>query len=255
MQVIICWYLRKQLVPLGRHDLASMLPDKVEILYGQSYIRDKRHFGCVVSPTAPIGDMMNFPTLKFCSPNTDSESDARMFLIQLSQQLRSEDIMRLAFLMYLIHSHTTAAIELVELLEREGGLLSLDVVNRLSLCLKAVGRVDLAQLVNSLRAPQVLSSFLSTSQLQLNLKMNLLLHSKQQSYDFYIRALSEVEHDNEVRVKLLSPITKNIKNISILPRSFHLPKIFKKLCKTALFLFRVIAMILTHLSKHLFWRY
>ena len=201
-------YLRKQLVLVGRHDLASMLPDKVEILYGPPEIRDKRHFGCIVSPTAPVVDVINFSTLKFCHPNAES----RMFLMHLSQQLNFEDSRKLAFLMYPSHSHTTA-IELAELLEREGGLRSIAIVNRLSLCLEAVGRVDLAQLVNSLKVPQILLSIssLSTSQLQLNLKMNLFLHSKQQSYDFYMRALSEVEHDNEVRVKLLTPVTEKCK--------------------------------------------
>ena len=212
-------YLREQLVLVGRHDLASMLPDKVEILYGRSYIRDKRHFGCIVSPTAPVTVVDTVKFSKFCQPDTGS----RMFLMQLSQQLISEDSRKLAFLMYPTHSHTTA-IELAELLESEGGLLSLDVMNRLSLCLEAVGRVDLAQLVNSLKPPQVLLSSLSTSQLQLNLKMNMLLHSKQQSYDFYMRALSEVEHDSEVRVKLLTPITERFKEYLDPSKIFSLAK-------------------------------
>ena len=199
-------YLRKQLVLVGRHDLASMLPDKIEVLYGQSHIRDKRHFGCVVSPSAPVFNPLNVSTLKFCHPNAES----RMFLMLLSQQLNSEDSRKLAFLMYPTPSHTSA-MELAELLESEGGLYSVAIVNRLSLCLEAVGRVDLAMLVNSLKAPQILLNALSTSHQQLNLKMSLLLHSKQQSYDFYMRALSEVEYDNEVRVKLLGPVTERVK--------------------------------------------
>ena len=201
-------YLGKQLVVVGRHDLASMLPDKVEILYGQSNIRDSIYCGCIGSPTAPVANAMHFSTLKFCHPNTDS----RMFLIHISQQLHFEDSKKLAFLMCPTQSHATA-IELAELLEREGGMCSIDVVNRFSSCLEAIGRHDLAELVNALIVPHKLLSSLSTSQQQLNLKMNLLLHSKQQSYDFYMRALSEVENDSEVRVKLLRPITEKLKEV------------------------------------------
>ena len=143
---------------------------------------------------------VNISVLTFCHPDAQS----RILLMHLTQLLNYEDSKKLVFLMYPTVSHTTA-IGLPELLERERGLHSIAVVNRLSLCLEAVGRVDLAQFVNSLKAPQ-LSTSLSTSQQQLNLKVSLLLHEKKQSYDFYMRALSEVEHDNEVRVKLLSPL-------------------------------------------------
>ena len=199
-------YLGKQLVVVGRHDLASMLPDKVEILYGQSKIRDSMHFGCVVSPTAPVVSPIHFSTLKFCHPDTDS----RMFLMYISQQLHFEDSMKLAFLMYPTRSYTTA-IELAECLEREGGMCSIDVVSRFSLCLEAIGRFDLAELVGALIAPHKLLPSLSTAQQQLNLKMNLLLHSKQQSYDFYMRALSKIESDSEVRAKLLRPVKEKYK--------------------------------------------
>ena len=57
-----------------------------------------------------------------------------------------------------------------------------------------------------MQSPQFPPTTFSTSQQQLNLKIRLLLHSKQQSYDFYIKALNEVEGKNEVRIKLLSPI-------------------------------------------------
>ena len=191
-------YLGKQLVVVGRYDLASMLPDKVEILYGESKIRDRMHFGCVLSPTAPAVFPMHLSKLKLCHPNKDS----RIFLMHISQQLRSQDSKHLAFLMYPTRSHTTA-IELAELLEREGGMHSVDVVNKFASCLEAVGRYDLAELVNVLTAPHKLLPSLSTSQQQLTLKMNLLLYSKHQHYDFYMRALHEAESDSEVITKLL----------------------------------------------------
>ena len=197
-------YLSEQLIVVGRQDLASMLPDKVEILYGESKIRDRMHLGCVLSPTAPVVIPMHLSKLKFFHPNTDS----RMFLMHISQQLRSQDSMKIAFLMYPTQSHITT-FELAKLLEREGGMYSVDVVNRFASCLEAVGRYDLAELVKTLTAPHKLLSSLSTSQQQLTLKMNLLLYSKQQHYDFYMRALHEAESDIRVRVKLLRPPTKN----------------------------------------------
>ena len=194
-------YLRKQLELVGRNDLASMLPDQFEILFGRSSVRDKRCFGCFVSPTAPEPNLVNAPESICCHPNTES----RIFLMHLSQQLSFDDAAKLTFLMYPTHSQVTA-LEFAELLEREGGLNSIDLVSRLSSCLEAVGRLDLAKFLNSLKAPLLFSTPLSTSQQQLNLKIRLLLHSKQQSYDFYMKALNQVEGQNEVRIKLLSPI-------------------------------------------------
>ena len=224
-------YLRKQLVLVGRHDLASMLPDQFEILFGQSTVRDKEYFGCIVSPAAPntVSNVVNVSSLKYCHTNTES----RIYLLHLSKQLNSEDANALAFLMFPTHSQITA-LEFVELLEREGGLHSINVINRLSTCLEAVGRADLAQQLNFLKVPQILmsSKSLSTSQLQLDLKTSLLVHSKQQSFDFYMTALSEVECDSDVRVKLLSPIYVRIKNsfstLSIIPLAHNLQEAFKR---------------------------
>ena len=194
-------YLRKQLELVGRNDLASMLPDQFEILFGRSSVRDKGYFGCFVSPTAPETNLVNAPESICCHPNTES----RIFFMHLSQQLSFDDAAKLAFLMYPTHSQVTA-LEFAELLEREGGLNSIDILSCLSSCLEAVWRLDLAKFLNSLKAPLLFSTPLSTSQQQLNLKMRLLLHSKQQSYDFYMKALNQVEGQNEVRIKLLSPI-------------------------------------------------
>ena len=195
-------YLRKQLVLVGRHDLATMLPDQFEILFGQSTVRDKEYFGCFVSPTTPDTNSVNVSLLQ---PNTES----RMLLMHLSQQLTSEDAKKLAFLMYPTHNQVTA-LNFAELLEREGGLYSIEVVTRLSSCLEVVGRVDLAQFIQCLKTPQVVTS-LSTSQQQLNLKMRMFIHTKQQSYDFHVKALKKVETDDRVRMKLLDPIVERIR--------------------------------------------
>ena len=194
-------YLRKQLVLVGRHDLASMLPDQFEILFGQSSLRDKGLFGCFVSPIPSDTNLVDVSMLKVCHPTTES----RIFLMYLSQQLNYEDIKKLSFLMYPTHSQVTT-MDLAELLESEGGLSSIDVVNHLSSCLEAVGRVDIAQILNPLKVPSVLMTSLSTSQQQLNLKMRLFLHSKQQSYDFHMKALGILETDSETKIKLIGPI-------------------------------------------------
>ena len=214
-------YLRKQLVLVGRHDLASMLPDQFEILFGQSTVQDKGYFGCFISPTGPDSNPENVVLLKSFDPNTES----RMLLMHLSQQLTFEDTKKLAFLMYPTHELVTA-LDFIECLEREGGLNSIELVTQLSSCLEVVGRIDLAQLLQSLKAPQVVAS-LSTPQQQLNLKMRLFIHSKQQSYDFHMKALKKIETDNVVRMKLLGPIVERIRpslqeaNIEVLARSLE----------------------------------
>lgn len=43
-------YLRKQLTLVGRHDLAFLLPDQFEILFGRSSVKDKGCFGCLSAP-------------------------------------------------------------------------------------------------------------------------------------------------------------------------------------------------------------
>lgn len=146
--------------------------------------------------------------------------------MHLSQQLTSEDAKKLSFLMYPSHDLVTA-LDFVERLEKDGGLNSSELVTRLSSCLEVVGRVDLAQLLQSLNVPHVVAS-MSTSQQQLSLKMRLFMHSKQQSYDFHMRALKKVETDNMIRMKLLGPIIERIRplfmesNIQLMARSLKL---------------------------------
>ena len=218
-------YLRKQLVLVGRHDLASMLPDQFEILFGRSTVREKGYFGCFVSPTAPNSNFEKVAFLKSFYPNTES----RMLLMHLCQQLTFEDAKKLSFLMYPTHDLVTA-LDFVECLEKEGGLNSTELVTRISSCLEVVGRMDLAQTLQHLKAPYVVAS-LSTSQQQLNLKMRLFFHSKQRSYDFHMKALKKVETDSEVRMKLLGPILERIRtsfaesNIQLLARSFETAKL------------------------------
>ena len=152
-----------------------------------------------------------------------------MLLMHLSQQLTFEHTKKLAFLMYPTHDLVTA-LDFVECLEREGGLNSIELVTRLSSCLEVIGRIDLAQLLQSLKAPQVIAS-LSTPQQQLNLKMRLFIHSKQQSYDFHMKALKKIETDNVVRMKLLGPIVERLHplfqetNIELLARSIETAKL------------------------------
>ena len=173
----------------------------------------------LVLVTTPDTNSVNVSLLQ---PNTES----RMLLMHLSQQLTSEDAKKLAFLMYPTHSQVTA-LNFAELLEREGGLYSIKVVTRLSSCLEVVGRVDLAQLLLPLKTPQLVTS-LSTPQQQLNFKMKMYIHTKQQSYDFHVKALKKVETDSRVRMKLLGPIVERIwpsfeePNIQVLARSLEI---------------------------------
>ena len=199
-------YLREKLVLIGRNDLASMLPDQFEILFGQASDRST-YFGCVDSCAVPVPVPIDLQLPESCSPNVAQ----RMFLLRLSEQLTSEDLKKLAFLMCPSHHcDQITAFNLANFLEREESITSVRFIGHLSSCLKAVGRADLAQFLDSLMAPQTLLSSLSTSQQQLDLKIILLFHSKQQSYDFHMRALAKVESDENLRIKLLNPVMKQI---------------------------------------------
>ena len=196
-------FLRQKLVLVGRKDLASTLPDQFEILFGHERITDQNYLGYVVSPSAPPPAVpMN---LWFCQSNAES----RMFLMYLSEQLNTEEVRKLAFLMY-PHNGCLTTLKLVELLDSEGGISSMRAIEHMSTCLEAVGRVDLANMLDAVKIPEVLVPSLSTTQQQLDLKIRLLFHAKQQSYDFHMRALSKVTSNSEERMMLLKPLSKRL---------------------------------------------
>ena len=218
-------YLRDKLELVGRNDLSSLLPDQFEILFGQVSNKEKMLFGYVSSPMVPTAAVcpMNFQLTKFMSAPSVAN---RMFLLQLSEQLTSEELEKLAYLMCpdRCNGQFTAAkvrLGLVDLLEKEENVISMQFINLLSTCLDAIGRTDLAQHLCSLIGPQVLLSSFSTSQQQLDLKISLLLHSKHQSYDFHMRALATLERDDGYRMRLLKPVIEGVYNCyhhsSVLP--------------------------------------
>jgi hypothetical protein len=205
-------FLRKHLLLVGRHDLASKLPDQTEVLFGRTSVRDKGYFGCCVSPILPdeISEI-NSSVLRFSNPKNES----RVLLLHLCEQLGAEDVEKVAFLMFPSNYHSChTAMDLAKLIEEQGGLKSIDTIICLSSSLDATGRADLGDLLNSLKVAQTLLPLnsLSSSHQQLNLKMNLFINSKLRSYDFHMRALTEVETDDKVRAKLLSPLAKKAKN-------------------------------------------
>ena len=191
-------YLRDQLVLVGRNDLASMLPDHLEVYVSQSSVQNEQFFGCVASPPAP-SIPANLQWMKSCPHNLVH----RMFLMYLSEQLSSVDAKKLTFLMS--PHQCQDQLPSFMFLEKEGGVFSLSFISYLSSCLEAIGRADLAQLLNSMKAPQALLSSLSTSQQQLNMKIGLLFHSKRQSYDFHMQVLTKFESDDDFRIQLLTP--------------------------------------------------
>ena len=199
-------YLREKLVLVGRNDLASELPDHFEILFGQASDRST-YFGCVASRVVPVTVPVNFKLPKCCPPDVAH----RMFLMCLCEQLTSEEIKKLAFLMYPSHDQDQiTAFKLANFLEREESITSVSFIGHLSTCLEAVGRADLAQFLDSLKAPQALLSSLSASQQQLNLKISLLFHSKRQSYDFHMGVLAKLESDEKSRTKLCIPFLERV---------------------------------------------
>ena len=210
-------YLRDKLEQVGRSDLASSLPDQFEILFGQVSGRGKVFFGGISSPVVPAAAVC--PGMDFQLPKSTSLRSPgmvhRMFLLRFSEQLTSEELEKLAFLVCpkRFDDHLTASrlrFGLADLLENGENVISLQFIDLLSTCLEAIGRADLAQHLCSLTAPQALLSSFSTSQQQLDLKISLLLHSKHQSYDFHMRALTTLERDDNYRLRLLEPLMNGV---------------------------------------------
>lgn len=202
-------YLREKLELVGRNDLAVLLPDQVEVYFGQPVpnLQRKTFLGFVDSPSASLLVPQDLQSLKFCPPN----SAPRVFVMHLCEQLSSEDMKKLAFLMNLpLHNDRVTSLELAECFERKGGILSRSMINNLIPCLKAIGRVDLSQLVTSITVPLTFTSSLSTSQQQLNMKIGMMLHTKRQSYDMHMHLLAKLEVDEEFRVQLMVPVMREI---------------------------------------------
>lgn len=207
-------YLRGKLEQVGRSDLSSLLPDQFEILFGQVRDEENMLFGYVSSPAVPTAAVcpMNFQLTKYTSAPSVAH---RMFLLHLSEQLTSEELEKLAYLVcpQQCNDQFTAAklrLGLTDLLEKGGSVISMQFIDLLSTCLEAIGRADLAQHLCSLTAPQVFLSSFSTSQQQLDLKISLLFYSKHQSYDFHMRALTTLERDGGYRTRLLKPVIEGI---------------------------------------------
>ena len=245
-------YLRDKLELVGRNDLASSLPDQFEIMFDQERALEKTRFGYVSSPEVPAvyPNGMSFQLAKFTSAPSVTN---RMFLLHLSEQLTSEELEKLAYLMYpqQCSDQFTAAklrLGLADLLEKGENVISLQFVHLLSTCLDAIGRADLAQHLCSLIGPQVLLSSFSTSQQQLDLKISLLLHSKHQSYDFHMRALDMLEREDGYRVRMLGPLVKELigefynrstilplaQKLQIVLQSWSHPEEFDELIQTSL---------------------
>ena len=205
-------YLRHNLELVGRNDLASLLPDQFEIMFDKARATEKTRFGYVSNPEVPAVHPMSFQLAKFTSAPSVTN---RMFFLHLSEQLTSEELEKLAYLMcpQQCNNQFTAAkvrLGLADLLEKGENVISLQFIHLLSTCLDAIGRADLAQHLCSLIGPQVLLSSFSTSQQQLNLKISLLLHSKHQSYDFHMKALAMLEREDGCRVRVLGPLMKEL---------------------------------------------
>ena len=147
--------------------------------------------------------------------------------MHLCEQLSSEDTKKLTFLMNLPLRHDqVSSLELAQCFESKGGILSQNLIDNLIPCLKAIGRADLSQLLTSMKVLQALMSSLSAPQQQLNMKISMLLHSKQQSYDQHMHILEKLEVDEKFRVELMVPVMKEVAKLfnhsNILPLAQNL---------------------------------
>ncbi len=248
-------YLREKLELVGRNDLAVMLPNQVEVYFGQPVpsLQRKTFLGFLDSPSASLLVPQNLQLLKLCPPS----SAPRVFIMHLCEQLSSENMKKLAFLMNLpLHRDHVTSLELAQCFESKGGMLSQSLTDSLIPCLQAIGRVDLSQLVTSMKVPQALTSSLSTSQQQLYVKIGMLLHSKHQLYDLHMHILAKLEVDEKFRVQLMVPVMRNVAKLfdysNTLPMAKSLLKYLQatsQSCTGFDSLLRTSLMRISHLNK------
>lgn len=123
-------FLKELLINIGRNDLASTLP---------STNNEK---------------MM---TSSVCKPTVCSTSGRRLVLLNISSELRKEDVKKMAFL---CSSNTKEGLSLMEHLESEGKI-SNDNYDYLADCLSEIGRQDLLQLLPTCVVQEAVSDVIS----------------------------------------------------------------------------------------------
>ena len=157
-----CDYLKEQLVVVGREDLASTLPDPINVSDEENDGRYKC-FCCVESTPPPV---------KICIPanlrvSAESSDADRMLLMHLSEQITNEEAQKIAFVMCpeLCDESIESAFGLIRYLSRNRDITSTSFLKTLSSTLVIIGRTDLAQSLKSSSVGAVLTLSASLSSL------------------------------------------------------------------------------------------
>lgn len=134
-------YLKEQLAVVGRDDLASMLPDPLDVS-PDAKEKDGR-FDCVDLTT-------NVANLRVCAEDGDTAYLYRMLLLQLSEQITNQEAQKLAFVMCPeLCDESVDAFGFVRYLSSNRDITSASFLKILSSALIVIGRTDLAQFINS----------------------------------------------------------------------------------------------------------
>ncbi len=147
-------YLKEQLIAVGRDDLASMLPDPVNVSDAE---KDGRY-----SPAE-----VNIPAnLRVYAEGSDAMNPYRMLLMHLSEQITNEEAQKVAFVMCPeLCNVNVDAFGLIRHLSNNRDITSTSFLKILSSTLIVIGRTDLAQFLNSNSVETTLALSLSLSKL------------------------------------------------------------------------------------------
>jgi hypothetical protein len=147
-------YLKEQLIAVGRDDLASMLPDPVNVSNTE---KDGRY--CPAEVNIPAN-------LRVCAKGSDAAYPYRMLLMHLSEQITNEEAQKVAFVMCPeLCDGSIDAFGLVRYLSNNRDITSTSFLKILSSALIVIGRTDLAQFLNSGSVEATLALSLSLSKL------------------------------------------------------------------------------------------
>ena len=140
-------YLKEQLVVVGRDDLASMLPDPVNV----SDEENDGRYGCFCCVDSPM--KVSIPaSLRVCAEDSGSDTayPHRMLLMHLSEQITNEEAQKLALVMCPeLCDESIDAFGLIRYLLSNRDITSTNFLKVLTTTLIVIGRTDMAQFLNS----------------------------------------------------------------------------------------------------------
>ena len=141
-------YLKEQLLVVGRDDLASMLPDPVNVFDERSDGSYRCSFCCTVDSPGKVVPA----NLRVCAEGSGSDAayPYRILLMHLSEQITNEEAQKLAFVMCPeLRDESVNPFGLICYLSSNRDIMSASFLDILSSSMIVIGRTDLAQYLNS----------------------------------------------------------------------------------------------------------